>query len=46
MTQNSIAPYEKAKEISDEELGTVKIFRNKFHGEWNYEIHPVKTGIR
>jgi len=38
--------YQKAKEISDEELETVKIFRNTFHGEWNYEIHPAKTAIR
>ena len=38
--------YQKVKEISDEELKTVKIFRNKFHGEWNFEIHPAKTAIR
>ncbi|MFT5405249.1 MAG: hypothetical protein ACI9DF_004096 [Verrucomicrobiales bacterium] len=32
--------YEKGRKISDEELQEVHIKRNKFHGEWNYEIHP------
>ena len=26
--------------VSDEELASVNIFRNRFHGEWNYEIRP------
>jgi len=26
--------------VSDEELAFVNIHRNKFHGEWNYEIRP------
>ena len=26
--------------VSDDELATVNINRNKFHGEWNYEIRP------
>lgn len=26
--------------VSDDELATVNIHRNKFHGEWNYEIRP------
>ena len=34
--------YEKARSVSDEELAEVSIRRNKFHGEWNYEIHPTK----
>jgi hypothetical protein len=38
--------YPKAKEICEEELASVKIIRNKFHGEWNYEIHPNKLRIR
>ena len=32
--------YQKGRKISDEELQTCSIIRNKFHGEWNYEIHP------
>lgn len=38
--------YPKAKEVNAEDLGNVKILRNKFHGEWNYEIHPLKSNIR
>jgi hypothetical protein len=26
--------------VTDEELARVKIQRDKFHGDWNYEIHP------
>lgn len=26
--------------ISDAQLAEVQIIRNRFHGEWNYEIHP------
>jgi hypothetical protein len=33
-------PYTKGRKITAEELGEVIIKRNKFHGEWNYEIHP------
>jgi hypothetical protein len=32
--------YEKGREVSDDELGTCTIKPNKYHGEWNYEIHP------
>lgn len=32
--------YEKGRKVSDQELSEVRIKRNKFHGEWNYEIHP------
>ncbi len=35
-------PYTKGRKITAEELGEVSIRRNKFHGEWNYEIHPSK----
>jgi transposase len=34
--------YEKARKVTDEELAEVIIHRNKFHGEWNYAIHPAK----
>lgn len=33
-------PYTKGRKITAEELAEVSIKRNKFHGEWNYEIHP------
>jgi len=26
--------------VSDVDLEAVNIHRNKFHGEWNYEIRP------
>ncbi len=32
--------YEKGREVSDADLAEVYIKRNKFHGDWNYEIHP------
>lgn len=38
--------YPKAKEVSEEQLANVKLVRNKFHGEWNYEIHPNTPQIR
>lgn len=38
--------YPKAKEVCEQELASVKIIRNRFHGEWNYEIHPNKPSIR
>jgi hypothetical protein len=34
------ATYEKGRKISNQELSEVQIKRNKFHGEWNYEVHP------
>lgn len=38
--------YPKAKEVSEEQLANVKLVRNKFHGEWNYEIHPNTPQMR
>ena len=32
--------YETGRKITDEEFQEIKIKRNSFHGEWNYEIHP------
>jgi transposase len=32
--------YPAGVKVSDEALAQVKIKRDKFHGEWNYEIHP------
>jgi len=38
--------YEKGRKVSDQELDECLIIRNKFHGEWNYEIHPRTGPIR
>jgi hypothetical protein len=32
--------YEKGRIVSDEDLAECIIKPNKYHGEWNYEIHP------
>ena len=32
--------YEKGRKVSDGELNELHLKRNKFHGDWNYEIHP------
>jgi hypothetical protein len=32
----------KGRKVTDAELEEVLIKRNKFHGEWNYEIHSQK----
>lgn len=32
--------YDKGRKITDKQLGECMIFRNEYHGEWNYEIHP------
>ena len=32
--------YQSGINVSDEELAMVKIRRDKFHGDWNYEIQP------
>jgi hypothetical protein len=33
--------YAKGRKITDAEMQTVKIKRNQFHGDWNYEIIPT-----
>jgi hypothetical protein len=32
--------YEKGRKISNAQFAEIHIKRNKFHGDWNYEIHP------
>ncbi len=32
--------YEKGRKISNAQLAEIHIKRNKFHGDWNYQIHP------
>ena len=34
--------YKKGRKVSNQELDECIIYRNKFHGEWNYEIRPRK----
>jgi hypothetical protein len=33
-------PYPTKKQVSDDELASVQIRPDRFHGEWNYSIHP------
>ena len=35
--------YEKGIKISDEELAKVNLYKEDFHGEWNYRIEPQDT---
>jgi hypothetical protein len=36
--------YEKGRKVTAAEFREIRIKRNKFHGDWNYEIHPrIKT---
>lgn len=35
--------YPKGVKVSDEEMGRLNIKRHKFHGDWNYTIHPRST---
>lgn len=32
--------YHTGRKATDAEMSTIKLKPNKFHGEWNYEIHP------
>jgi hypothetical protein len=32
--------YNKGRKISDKEMATLNLKPHRFHGEWNYEIHP------
>ena len=32
--------YETGRKVTDEEMNSVRIKRNTFHGDWNYEIQP------
>ena len=32
--------YEKSRKVTDAQLSNVRIKRNKFHGDWNYQILP------
>jgi hypothetical protein len=34
------APYPAGRKVTDEEMATIQIHRDAFHGEWNYTISP------
>jgi len=34
--------YEKSRKVTDAQLSNVRIKRNKFHGDWNYQILPSR----
>jgi len=38
--------YQKGIVVSDQEMESLNITRNAFHGEWNYTLHPAVTEIR
>ena len=40
MLELNTEAYQSGIKVSDEELALVKIRRDKFHGDWNYEIQP------
>ena len=35
--------YRAGTKVDDHELAGVRLHRDKFHGDWNYEIHPHRT---
>lgn len=37
------APYQSGIKVSDKEIAQINIRRDKFHGDWNYEIQPRKA---
>jgi hypothetical protein len=34
--------YPKGREVSDTEMATVRLEPHRFHGDWNYTIHPTR----
>jgi hypothetical protein len=37
--------YPTGKKISDEQMKEINLTADKFHGEWNYSIHPTKEKL-
>ncbi|ASJ73482.1 ISAzo13 family transposase [Granulosicoccus antarcticus] len=33
-------PYEKGKKVTDEQMESINLYPDRFHGEWNYTIRP------
>jgi len=40
------AVYKTGRKVTDQEMQTVCIKKNNFHGEWNYEILPTSNRKR
>ena len=38
--------YQTGRKVSDDEMKTIRLKKHKFHGEWNYEIHPHVNATR
>jgi Rhodopirellula transposase DDE domain len=38
--------YRKGIVVSDQEMESLNITPNAFHGEWNYTIHPSEKSVR
>ncbi len=36
--------YKTGRKVTDEEMKTIHLKRNHFHGDWNYEVQPYRTG--
>jgi len=34
------SPYQSGIKVSDKQIQSINLFREEFHGEWNYEIRP------
>jgi hypothetical protein len=37
------ATYETGRKVSDQQLATVNLHRDEFHGDWNYRIRPTTS---
>ena len=35
--------YQKGLKVSDQEIAQLNLYKDDFHGAWNYEIHPRKS---
>jgi hypothetical protein len=35
--------YPKGRDVPDAEFATVKLETHRFHGDWNYTIHPGRA---
>jgi hypothetical protein len=35
--------YPEGREVPEEHMATIKLERHRFHGDWNYTVHPHRT---
>ena len=35
-----VTSYQAGIKVSDKDVSEINLRRDKFHGDWNYEIHP------